>query len=576
MYAEFFGLRELPFNNTPDPRFFYSTPDHEEALASLVYAVKERKGFVLLTGEVGAGKTLVSRLMLKHFGCTIAFANINHAIQSAGDLAESLCAEFELMYEPGSSNTQLVRILHDFLLSRFAQNLPVALVLDEAQNMPVEAFEQLRMIGNLEADDAKLLQIAIVGQPELRTLFQSPALRQLRQRVFRSFHLPALDRNSTEGYIRHRLTVAGAQNTSLFSSEAIDAIHRVSRGLPRLINTLCDNAMLSAYSANRREIDRAFIESVTSQMMLPGIEPRGSAVKPSAETVLTPAEASAESRVDPSAVRPVPAASLARPAAPFETTMPLAPPRQGLRETGGANEQAELQRRHLEVATAQAGAVAERLHSLVVSAAETIARSIESQGQLLRREEQVERLVRTVRAVALDLQPLLDDLREAAESSRREQRAAREIHERLGQKIETSREVQKELTRATQRSAWRESRAVEPTSLPKPVATGGGRRGIAAGIGDRVIRGVLDEPVREPRLRESLPRRESPNLEQMLHVTRESLAGLRELVRKAPGVASYEREEAFTDPRLEDPDETASAMRLARRMEDLAELVRGA
>jgi len=123
MYAEFFGLRELPFNNTPDPRFFYSTPDHEEALASLVYAVKERKGFVLLTGEVGAGKTLVSRLMLKHFGCTIAFANINHAIQSAGDLAESLCAEFELMYEPGSSNTQLVRILHDFLLSRFAQNL---------------------------------------------------------------------------------------------------------------------------------------------------------------------------------------------------------------------------------------------------------------------------------------------------------------------------------------------------------------------------------------------------------------------------------------------------------------------
>lgn len=268
MYAEFFGLRELPFNNTPDPRFFYSTPDHEEALASLMYAVRERKGFVLLTGEVGAGKTLVSRLMLKHFAGTVAFANINHAIRGPGDLMESLCAEFEIEHEKNAGNTHLVRLLHDFLLAKFAQNVGVVLVLDEAQNLSVEAFEQLRMIGNLEADDAKLLQIAIVGQPELQTTFQSAALRQLRQRLFRSFHLPALDRSTVEGYIRHRLTVAGAADPGIFASRAIELIHKASRGLPRLINTICDNAMLSAYSADRKSIDGPFVESVLGTIMI--------------------------------------------------------------------------------------------------------------------------------------------------------------------------------------------------------------------------------------------------------------------------------------------------------------------
>lgn len=246
MYAEFFGLRELPFNNTPDPRFFYSTPDHEEALASLIYAVKEKKGFVLLTGEVGAGKTLVSRLMIKHFGATIAFANINHAIRDPEDLMESMCAEFELPCSKDDSDSHRVRMLHDFLLARFAQNVPVVLVLDEAQNLSIDAFEQLRMIGNLEADDAKLLQIVIVGQPELQTLFQSARMRQLRQRLFRSFHLPALDSASVDGYIRFRLTVAGAADPGLFGADGAAAIHRESCGLPRLINTLCDNVLLSA------------------------------------------------------------------------------------------------------------------------------------------------------------------------------------------------------------------------------------------------------------------------------------------------------------------------------------------
>lgn len=267
MYANFFGLRELPFNNTPDPRFFLSTPDHEEAVASLIYAVKERKGFVLLTGEVGAGKTLVSRLMLRHFGTTIAFATINHAVSGARDLLEAVCGEFEIDIPERASNNQIVRALHDYLLVKFSQDVPVVLVLDEAQNLPVEAFEQLRTIGNLEADDAKLLQIAIVGQPELREKFASPALRQLRQRVFRSFHLPALDRTMTESYIRHRLDVAGGEGVEVFTKDAIEAIWRRSRGLPRIINALCDNAMLSAYSSDERSIDGKMIDAVIEQMM---------------------------------------------------------------------------------------------------------------------------------------------------------------------------------------------------------------------------------------------------------------------------------------------------------------------
>ncbi len=270
MYAEFFGLRELPFNNTPDPRFFYSTPDHEEALASLIYAVQERKGFVLLTGEVGAGKTLVSRMMLRHFGDRIVFADIHHAVHGADDLMESVAHEFELHTTPRAGHAQRVRALHDFLLEQFSRNTPAVLVLDEAQNLPVDAFEQLRMIGNLEADDAKLLQIVIVGQPELQRLFASKELRQLRQRIFRAFHLPGLNRRTIEEYIRHRLAVAGGGGEQAFEPSALDTIFRHSRGLPRLINGICDNCLLSAYSADRRQINGPFVETVVAQMMTIG------------------------------------------------------------------------------------------------------------------------------------------------------------------------------------------------------------------------------------------------------------------------------------------------------------------
>lgn len=209
MYCEHFQLRELAFNNTPDPRFFFPTPDHEEALASLTYGVTQSKGFVLLTGEVGTGKTLISRILMRKLGDDLAFAVINNSYLTANDLLAAVCQEFNLDVSLEAGNMRLARALEDHLLDQFSRGRPVALILDEGQNLSDEAFEQLRMIGNLEADDAKLLQVVILGQPELRDRFSSPELRQLCQRIFRSYHRPALTREQCEAYIVHRLTVAG-------------------------------------------------------------------------------------------------------------------------------------------------------------------------------------------------------------------------------------------------------------------------------------------------------------------------------------------------------------------------------
>lgn len=301
MYATHFGLRELPFNNTPDPHYFCATPDHEEALASLIYTVSELKGYVLLTGEVGAGKTLVSRMMLRHFGNRISSAVINNTNLGAEDLLAAVCSEFDLDPPPAATRFGLFKMLQDHLLAQFAANRPAVLVLDEGQNLPDEAFEQLRMIGNLEADDAKLLQMVILGQIELRDRFGAPGMRQLRQRIFRSFHLPALSPEVCADYIRHRLTVAragtsagrqGREATDLpqvFDDEAIDVIYHHSEGLPRLINTLCDNAMLAAYAADRHQIDAEMMQSVAAQVL--GPEPAGTTLHRSSSLPVTNAPA---------------------------------------------------------------------------------------------------------------------------------------------------------------------------------------------------------------------------------------------------------------------------------------------
>lgn len=446
MYAQFFGLRELPFNNTPDPRFFFATPDHEEALASLIYAVQERKGFVLLTGEIGAGKTLISRMMLRHFGTMVEFATINHAIQDARDLLESICSEFELHIPPGASRTVVVRLLHDHLLAQFARNQPVVLVLDEAQNLSVDSFEQLRMIGNLEADDAKLLQIVIVGQPELQQRFASPDLCQLRQRIFRSYHLPAMSRESSEGYIRHRLAVAGDEGHSTFSSDAIDRVFEFSKGVPRVINTLCDNAMLSAYSADKNEIDAAFVQCVIGQMMMSAqAEPVAEFIEPAmqhpvaappartdvqpTQPVIAMRQAASESGTRHAVERPLIPAALhapaqptapqpdARPAnasphprhtyRPIEPVRPLPSPVATAASAGARAIQNQLNR-ETQTLVDKARSVRSELEPLIRRAEALLTRTELAVRDLDHKEERLQNVDRVVSGVVRDLRSLLE------------------------------------------------------------------------------------------------------------------------------------------------------------------------
>lgn len=499
MYADFFLLRELPFNNTPDPRFFYSTPDHEEALASLIYAVKERKGFVLLTGEVGAGKTLISRMMLRHFNTSIAFATINHAVENARDLMESVCAEFDLETTAQTSQTQLVRMLHDFLLARFAQNIPVVLVLDEAQNLPTDAFEQLRMIGNLESDDAKLLQIAIVGQPELQQRFTSADLRQLRQRIFRIFHLPSLDRQATQGYIRHRLEIAGAGDVEIFTEEAIDRIFDVSRGLPRIINTVCDNAMLSSYSMDSRIIDGAFIESVVQQMMLVGKFEQKTMHYPGADTgvTLTPAaqsasNASMKSKSTPESFQKksegLPSRSMYTPVRhpaieslasrvrhiQAQLDSSLAGDTKTVITEGTQHDIADgegttfrhtlmsnpdevyhrlslLERKHYAATTAiaDARAVHTSLEPLLRDAQSMVSKTAVTVNELRQRDDQLHRSSHTAENAIMELKKLLDRYELATVRSKRDGRNAQAIYDRLITQTQRSKEIMDDLNGCT-------------------------------------------------------------------------------------------------------------------------------
>lgn len=262
MYCSHFGLHRLPFNNTPDPTFYFSTPEHEEALASLQYATQQRKGFVLVTGEVGAGKTLIGRMFLRQIDEQATTAVITNTNLTGRQLLAALCAEFALDVPRDASNLELTYRLQDYLLDQFARDRYVVVLLDEGQNLPDESFEELRMLGNLEADDAKLLQVCILGQPELRDRFKRSSMRQLDQRLFSRFHLPSLSREQVGQYIRHRLVVAGHSGEGLFTEEAVAAIWSASRGIPRVINQTCDNALLTCYGKNLHAVDEHVIEMV--------------------------------------------------------------------------------------------------------------------------------------------------------------------------------------------------------------------------------------------------------------------------------------------------------------------------
>jgi len=255
MYEQHFGLTERPFSIAPDPRFLYMSQQHREALAHLLYGVGEGGGFVQLTGEVGTGKTTICRCLLEQVPDHVDVALILNPRVSAMELLASLCDELGIGYARDTTSIKLLTdVLNAHLLETHARGRRTVLIIDEAQNLDADALEQVRLLTNLETTREKLLQIVLIGQPELRSLLAREDLRQLSQRITARYHLEPIQRRETAAYIRHRLQVCGASE-AIFNDAAIDLVQKLSGGVPRLINVLCDRAMLGAYVESKRQID---------------------------------------------------------------------------------------------------------------------------------------------------------------------------------------------------------------------------------------------------------------------------------------------------------------------------------
>ncbi len=246
MYLEHFGLRTFPFTTAPDPRFYFASAKHREALACLLYAIQQRKGFALITGEVGSGKSMLCHAALKRLGDSVESAMMVQTSFGPEEFVRAVAVEFGLE-EEGKSRVSLMKEFRGFLVAARRQHRVVVLLVDEAQDLSPEALEEVRLLGNLETPTDKLLQIILVGQPELRRAIGTYELRQLDQRIAVKFHLGALSCQDVGAYIDHRLHVAGAEREDLFDTEAKFEVFKTSKGIPRLVNVHCDQAMLLAY-----------------------------------------------------------------------------------------------------------------------------------------------------------------------------------------------------------------------------------------------------------------------------------------------------------------------------------------
>lgn len=270
MYAAFFGLDQPPFSIAPDPRYLFMSERHREALAHLLYGIESGGGFVLLTGEIGAGKTTVCRRFLEQIPEHVRVAYIFNPKLTVSDLLKTICHEFHIKVTHEGIGPATIKDhldpLNAYLLSRHAAGQQSMLIIDEAQSLTPHVLEQLRLLTNLETNERKLLQIILIGQPELRQMLARPELEQLAQRVIARFHLGALTEAETRHYVTHRLSVAGRKGSQPFTDKALRQVHRLTRGVPRRINLLCDRAMLGAYANGQKTVDHRVVERAAGEV----------------------------------------------------------------------------------------------------------------------------------------------------------------------------------------------------------------------------------------------------------------------------------------------------------------------
>ena len=274
MYEQFYGLKEKPFEITPDPRFLYMSEQHREAYAHLNYALNESKGFTVVTGEVGTGKTTLIQMLLARLDGHTRTAHLFNPKLSIRDFLRYICHDFGLKTEGLMTKGDLLTLLHSFLLECYARKERVVLIIDEAQTLSPKLLEEVRLLTNLETPKTKLLQVILMGQPELDKILSDQRFRQLKQRISVRYHLNPLNRDETKEYIEKRLKVAGARDCHLFDERAVREIYKRTGGIPRLINVLCDNALVTGYVEEKRPIDKKIIRDVAKDMEGPVLAQR--------------------------------------------------------------------------------------------------------------------------------------------------------------------------------------------------------------------------------------------------------------------------------------------------------------
>ena len=268
MYTSYFGLKENPFNLTPDPRYLFLSSQHREALNHLIYGINEKKGFMVITGGIGTGKTTICRTLLSVLDQSIDSALIFNPSLSEMELLATVNQEFRVKSERGRpTKKRLINALNAFLLKNFAVGRNAVLLIDEAQNLPLSVLEQIRMLSNLETDREKLLQIALLGQPELQKLLDLPSLRQLNERITVRYDLKPLNSEQVQQYIEHRLTIGSGDNRVFhFPDSVCKNIHGYAEGIPRRINAICDRALLIAYTRGTSSIDKNIIRQAVDDI----------------------------------------------------------------------------------------------------------------------------------------------------------------------------------------------------------------------------------------------------------------------------------------------------------------------